>query len=489
MVQSIDYDEITQTRVPGAYCEIDNSLANRGLSGKPSAGLLIGQKLAGLLEYNKISGLINNADQVIPLAGEGSELHRMAKAWFKNNKQSKLFIIAVEQTEGTAAVYHLAVTAAQVKAGMVNLMIGGSHVRLTINEGDTAAEITTALIAKINANAMLPVTAATVAEKDAEIDLTAKHKGDNGNFIDIRLNYYDGETTADGVSVAVSQKTNGAGNASLADTIAAIGDFYAPTIVSSYTDAANIRLLKEEIKRRFGAMVNNESSVYMVFKGTLSEMLNKVEGVNHQCFSVMMDYKSPNMPEERASAYAAVSAIEFQKDPARQIAGLELVGDLPAQEELSAEERNMLLEAGVATVKVNADGCTIIEREATTYRKNSVGATDTSYFDMTTTQTVIYLRYSWKERIQQKFQRCKLAGDDYEVQPGQKIVTPKVLTGEIIALAEDWLAAGLIEDISGFKNTILTMLDANDTERLNQLLQPNPINNLRIAAGKLQFVC
>ena len=327
----MDFNEITQTRVPGVYCEIDNSLANQGLSGKPSAGLLIGQKLAGLLEYNKISGLITSADQLIPLAGEGSELHRMATAWFKNNKQSKLYIIAVEQTEGTAAVYHLAVTVTKVQAGMLYLMIGGREVQLTINEGDTAADITAALIAKINADVMLPVTAAAVSEKDTEINLTAKHKGEASNFIDIRLNYYDGETTAPGLELTVTQPTQGAGNASLADTIAALGDFYAPTIVSSYIDAANIRLLKEEITRRFGAMVNNESSVYMVFKGTLNEMLTKVESINNQCFSVMMDYKSPNMPEERAARYAAISAIEFQKDPARQIAGLELVGDLPCQ--------------------------------------------------------------------------------------------------------------------------------------------------------------
>lgn len=174
-MSQFDFNEITQTRVPGAYCEIDNSLANRGLPGKPSAGLLIGQKLAGLLEYNKISGQITSADQVIPLAGEGSELHRMAESWFKNNKQSKLYIIAVEQTEGTAAVYHLAIAATKVQAGMLNLMIGGREIRLTINEGDTAADITTALIAKINANVMLPVTAAAVSEKDTEINLTAKH--------------------------------------------------------------------------------------------------------------------------------------------------------------------------------------------------------------------------------------------------------------------------------------------------------------------------
>ncbi len=38
----IDYNEISNTKVPGCYCEIDNSLASAGLSGKPSVGLLIG---------------------------------------------------------------------------------------------------------------------------------------------------------------------------------------------------------------------------------------------------------------------------------------------------------------------------------------------------------------------------------------------------------------------------------------------------------------
>ncbi len=75
----IDYNEISNTKVPGCYCEIDNSLASAGLSGKPSVGLLIGQALDGTLGKNTLSGVISDADQLIALAGEGSELHRMAK--------------------------------------------------------------------------------------------------------------------------------------------------------------------------------------------------------------------------------------------------------------------------------------------------------------------------------------------------------------------------------------------------------------------------
>lgn len=82
-----------------------------------------------------------------------------------------------------------------------------------------------------------------VSEDDIEDD-----KGEAGNFIDVSLNYYDGETTAPGLELTITQSTKGAGNASLADTIAALGDFYAPTIASSYVDAANTRWFKNRFR-------------------------------------------------------------------------------------------------------------------------------------------------------------------------------------------------------------------------------------------------
>ncbi len=451
----IDYNEISNTKVPGCYCEIDNSLASAGLSGKPSVGLLIGQALDGTLGKNTLSGVISDADQLIALAGEGSELHRLAKAWKEKNTANKLYVIAPDQSEGVAAVYKLTLTAEDVKAGMVNLMIAGREVRLTVNEGDEVADITAALIEKINANRQIPATAAEVSDKPAELTLTAKHKGEAGNYIDIRFDYYEGEETAAGVKASVTQETKGSGNVSLAATIAAIGDGYFTDIVTSYTDAANVRLLKTELSRRYNAMVCNESVVYYTLKGTLNEMLTGVDGVNHQCVSPIMDYKSPN---------------------------------LPAKEELTADERNMLLEAGISTLVTNASEQTAIEREVTSYRYNDRGVANDSYFDLPTVKTLIYLRYSYRDRILNKYGRYKLADDGYDVQPGQAIVTPSILTAEVIALAEDWQAAGLVEDISAFKESIISMIDSSDKNRVNQLFQPNIMNNLRLVAGKLQYI-
>lgn len=484
---NIDFNEIQDTKVPGVYCEIDNSLANVGLPGKPAVGLLIGQSLGGLLQPETISGVITDPDQAISLVGAGSELHRMCIAWLKQNRNTKLYLIPVAQTEGVAAVYNLKITAENVKAGMLNLMIAGYDVRLTINDEDSAAEIVTALIAKINANKLIPVIAAAVENKPEEISLTAKHKGENGNNIDIRLNYFEGQETAIGVKVEISEGTRGTGNASLENVIATLGDGYYTDIVSSYSDSANLRLLKAELNRRFNAHVNNESVVYYTIKGTLNAMLTAIDSINHQCISPIMDYKSPNMPEVRASSFGSIAAIEFQKDPARQISTLVLKDDLPASESLTSEERNMLLNAGVSTLVTNASGETAIEREVTSYRLNNFGAVDESYFDLPTLKTVIYLRYSYIHRMKSKFGRHKLAGDDYEVEPGQAIVTPTILAAELLALAEDWQSAGLVEDISAFKDSIISIRNSDDPNRVDQLFQPNIINNLRVLAGKLQF--
>ena len=185
---TVTYNEIANNlKVPGNYVEIDASLARRGLSGKESVGLLIGQKLAtGSAEYNRVYQ-ITDINQVIELAGYGSELHRMATFWDKNNQNNLLKIMAVEQKDGTAATYTLTVSATKASAGMINLLIAGYPVNVTVAADDTTAILQDALIEAINAEGMLPVTAAKAAEEEStgKITLTAKHKGEAGHSAEL----------------------------------------------------------------------------------------------------------------------------------------------------------------------------------------------------------------------------------------------------------------------------------------------------------------
>ena len=45
----------------------------------------------------------------------------------------------------------------------------------------------------------------------------------------------------------------------------------------------------------------------------------------------------------------------------------------------------------------------------------------------------------------------------------------------------------MIENLDDFKASIVSERNANDKERLDQLLKPDIINNLRVVAGKIQF--
>ena len=487
---TVTYNEIANNlKVPGNYVEIDASLARRGLSGKESVGLLIGQKLAtGSAEYNRVYQ-ITDINQVIELAGYGSELHRMATFWDKNNQNNLLKIMAVEQKDGTAATYTLTVSATKASAGMINLLIAGYPVNVTVAADDTTAILQDALIEAINAEGMLPVTAAKAAEEEStgKITLTAKHKGEAGNNIDIQLNYYDGEKTAAGVTIEIAKGTEGSGNVSLLNVLAALGDEYATDITTPYVDSANLRQLRDVLTERFGAMSCNESTLYISTNDSYSELTTLSNSLNSEHIVLVENYKAPQMPEVRAAAVMAVCAYEAQQDPARQYRTLKLNGILPGKTSFDFKERNLLLNHGVATTLTDSAGNVTIERIVTTYQKNSVGAADDAYLDLTTVKTLIYLRYSYIQRMAQKFPRHKLADDSYPVEPGQAIATPSVIKAEAIALAGDWLKAGLIENLDDFKAGLVSERNAVDVNRVDQLLQPDIINNLMIIACKIQF--
>ena len=247
-------------------------------------------------------------------------------------------------------------------------------------------------------------------------------------------------------------------------------------------------LIKAEMDRRFSAMEKIEGTVFAGLSGTHAEIITAASGKNSPHLVFVECYKTPDMPEERAARLAGVVAYQAQIDPARQYRTLVLTGAKPSKTPLTKDERDLLLRSGVATTTVDAGGNVLIERVVTSYTKNASGVEDVSYLDLETLKTLIYLRYSYVQRFAQKFPRHKLADDTYEVSEGQAIVTPKVATAESIALAQDWLKAGLLENFDQFKQDILTERNGTDTERLDQLLRPDIINNLRVIAGKIQFI-
>ncbi|WP_460431421.1 phage tail sheath C-terminal domain-containing protein, partial [Azotobacter salinestris] len=149
--------------------------------------------------------------------------------------------------------------------------------------------------------------------------------------------------------------------------------------------------------------------------------------------------------------------------------------------------RNLLLFDGIATTKVDAGGVMQVERLITTYKTNSAGGSDTSYLDSETLFTLMFIRHDWRDYILRKYPRHKLANDGTRYGSGQAVVTPVVMKAEALAKFREWEDLGLVENIDDFKANLVAERNASDPNRLDMLLPPDLVNQLRIIANKIQF--
>jgi phage tail sheath gpL-like len=151
-------------------------------------------------------------------------------------------------------------------------------------------------------------------------------------------------------------------------------------------------------------------------------------------------------------------------------------------------ERNTLLYSGIATVRVSTAGAVTVERLVTTYRTNEAGGTDPAYLDVETLMTLQYIRWDWRNYILNKFPRHKLADDGTRYAPGQAVVTPLTMKAEVIAKFTDWEALGLVEGFAQFKRDLIVERNAQDRNRIDVLMPPDIINQLRTMGAKIAWL-
>lgn len=128
-----------------------------------------------------------------------------------------------------------------------------------------------------------------------------------------------------------------------------------------------------------------------------------------------------------------------------------------------------------------------IQRDITTYKKNAYGVADNSYLDSETLHTSAYVLRRLKSVITSKYGRHKLANDGTRFGPGQAIVTPAVIKGELLATYRQMEREGIVENYDLFKAHLIVERDANDPTRINVLYPPDYVNQLRVFALLNQF--
>lgn len=491
----ISFDQIpVDLRTPGVYMEFDPSQAIQGLTPMPWRALLIGQMLqAGSATEGELVRVVGAGDDdARGKFGAGSMLHRMVQAFRAQDRFTELWALPVADDGGAAAASGSITFGGTVNAaGTVYLYVAGKRITVGVAAGDALADIASAAVAAVNAED-IPVTAAVNGVTPEQVDLTADHPGAAGNSIDVRVNYLEGEELPDGVTTTIVAFSGGTSDPDLTAAVTALGDEWFNVIALPYTETAALDNLEAELEDRWGPTRQIEGIAIAAMQDTQGGLLSFGSGRNSQVVSVMGYDASPSPPWQWAAAIVGQVSQAVRAGPgafARPFQTLELVGiRAPAEaDRFTRTERDQLLRDGIATFTVDRDGTVRIERLITTHQTTDAGADTIAFLDVNTPLTLGYLRYSFRTRFLQRYPRHKIAADGTRFGPGQAVVTPKLLRAEAVALFREWEDVALVENVDQFKEDLVIERSGTDPSRVDILLPPDLVNQLRVVAVRNEF--
>lgn len=506
---AISFNNIPDTiRTPNVYAEIDNSRALKGLIQNPHKALIIGQKVAeGTVPFDTLVAITrdNLADGYF---GAGSIASRMCDKFKENNPNTELFAMAIGSgmvaLEASCMIDFSAARTSAAGAsgtGAIYLMINGVEIPYNVVSGDSAGDFVLDYIALINTNSNLPVVAAAgvAGANSGELHLSAVCSGLAGNYIDVRFNYFEGQSSPENIFIAASLSSfhsvsmdEGTGGPTLGDAWAVIGGEQFHYIIQPYIDAANLIEIEAELEDRFLPLEDLQGHGFTCVRASVASCTALGNGRNSPHNTIVGMFDGPNAPEEWAAAWGAVAAWNLNIDPARPLHFLKLDDILPppVSSRFIRSERDTLLYDGIATLLVDTGGNVLIERSITTYQTNALGLPDPSYLDVQTLATLGEIRFQYKARMQNRFliPRFKLADNTFPVQPGSRVARPKDVRQETIALFTLLRDVGLIENLDEFIENLVVERNVTDVNRIDVLLPSDLINQFRVLAANIQFI-
>jgi phage tail sheath gpL-like len=478
-------------KVPGNYAEVDNSQALQGAQAGQFKSVLIGQKTSGgTVTANQFTQVFSApAGQL--LAGAGSVLDEMIQAWFQNNPTTPVYMVALDDDGGaTAATKTLTVTGPATANGTVYLYINGKLTRIGVTSGDSADDVAAAINAAINADVSLPYTSGVASDV---VTLTAKNGGTLGNAIDVRINLNTGEELPAGIGIATAAGATGATDPDITDAINAVPDDVVNLWVNSLTDSTSLAALVTELDDRWSETKQIDGHAIQVApQDTVANTVTFGNALNSEHLTVFDGgTDAPTPPYILAAMIGGQHALSASVDPARPFTTLEIdgaIGDTLTNKR-SITDRDSLLNAGIATTKIDDNGTVRIERSITTYKTNGAGAIDLSYLNTNTMLQLSYYRLSYINWMQSRFPRHKLADNGFQGGAGQPIVTPNYIKAAAIAHFDELSRLG-ITDSSGrddFIDNSVFVRDLSNRSLVNAVVAPKLIGQYYQLFTEIQF--
>lgn len=475
MIENIQFDTVrNDIRVPGRYIEFNTRTAVRGLPANPQKMLLIAPMLpTGRQPALAPVQLFSDADAA-NLFGEGSWAHYCVKQAFTNNPYLDLTIIGVNDAEQSiAAKASIAITIADpgANSGILTINIGGTECQLTVNNGDTNAEVYNRLANIINQVNTL-ATAEVVSDK---IQLTAKNKGSIGNEITLSASFNTDTSSASSVVLDIKPFEGGQLNPDISAALQRVAGKHYQIICNAFTDSLNAKKLSDHIDLVSNAIEKRGCIGVMGWRGTLSTGTTFANNINSGRITVAWYKNAVEGNAIIAAGYAAVIASET--DPARPLNTLEIKG-LSITSDASwplFAEFNSALYNGLSPLHIVSNRVQIM-RAVSTYVKNATGTDDPALLDITTIRTLDYVRDAINQRIALRFPREKLSER-----------TPLKVRSEILDVLNQCESAEILEQVMENKEKLIVQRNPSDPNRLDAVIPADVVNGLHVLAARVDL--
>ena len=346
-------------------------------------------------------------------------------------------------------------------AGELAIYIGGDRVAVSVTTLDTQATVAAKLIAAINANKALQVTAAATANTN-ECMISARWNGATGNSIDLSSSYYPEEDLPSGLTLTMPAMSGGTLNPDLYTVIAAMDGYRATEIVCPFTDSPNMLLLEAEMAKRWAANNMQDGTVVNAFRGSEAQVSSFCTARNSPHVHTIGTTKDLTSPWETAAKARPVNESQASIDPALPHTGLPLLGYRGAKQgqAWTVDQINNILTVGGSPLRINPDYTGTLLRMVTNYRTTPLGADDRSMAELAWIKTMSYYRWFHVTEFQTKYQGYKLAQYVTDQLPGQKIMTPQLAEEAMLGYYKLFMDVGLTQNMEYYRDHLVVEIDA-----------------------------
>ncbi|WP_338662628.1 phage tail protein [Pararoseomonas sp. SCSIO 73927] len=470
------------------YAEMDNSAGNSNTAGSLRT-LIIGQKNAAADIAPGVRVPLENVPWIQARAGRGSMLALQAEAYRKRDTTGETHVLPLaDNGAGVAATGTITVTAVATAAGTDSLYIAGRRVQYAVAPAMTLPQIAAAIAAAVNAAGDLPVTAAAAA---AVVTLTARHKGEVGNDIQVVRNFLGsagGEVAPAGLAMTIAAMSGGTANPDLVTALANLNDEAFEFYVLPYLDTTSLNALRAHIDARWSWDKMLYGGAFAALRATLSQALTFAGNRNDQYLVTLPFNGSPSFAPLVSASLAGACAASIRANPGIPLHGLP-VDMLPPSSDLrfGVGDRNTLVNNGMGASVVQADGSVLTDTLVTGYRLNGQGAPDDSYMYPERLYCIAAAIRRLKNGITSRFGRCVLVDDAQKPRPGTRRISRLIIRDFLLSEYRAMQDEGLVQQYSRFAEALDVQRNSSNRCRVDGLLPIIPVDQFRQFAARVQF--